>query len=206
MIQVGGAADVRAFYGGLETGKSHEMKRQLAQLRPPRLIVFDPNGEYESFGAPFDRLPAVVARSAASSWSIVFRPNDDLDIARRQFNALCGLVFARGHCWFVIDELADVSNPRTPPRAWVKLLRKLRHRYVKIMAASQRPADVDPHIFSFATVIRTGRLNREEDVQRLANALMLRPADLIGLQGYEFIERNMKTGAYRGKYRPTGRP
>jgi hypothetical protein len=76
-------------------------------------------------------------------------------------------------------------------------MRQGRHRAIQIIAATQRPADIDKRLWSFATRIRTGRLNFSADQRELAGVLNVDVAEVGALIERQWIERDMRTGEVR---------
>jgi hypothetical protein len=200
-------ASIAAAIGASGSGKSLWVKQQLAKAKPRRLIVWDPQGEYGDHGEVFtDRsrlLEAVAAAGARGELRAVYRPGDELSRYADRFGWLCQLVYAWGACSFVVEELADVTRPSWAPDHWSVITRKGRHRALRVVAASQRPASVDKDFFGNCTLIHCGRLNYAADVKVMADVLGVPQGDLIGLAPLDWIERDMQTGkTRRGKLAP----
>jgi hypothetical protein len=80
------------------------------------------------------------------------------------------------------------------PAAWRRLVRRGRKQGISVLAASQRPAEIDKTIFSNASRIRVYRLGYDADQVAASAALGTTRADVAGLQGHDFIERNALAG------------
>jgi hypothetical protein len=100
---------------------------------------------------------------------------------------------------FVVDELADYVGPsfRDAPESWQWLIRRGRKYGVTIIAASQRPAQIDKTLFDLASTVRTGRLNTIDSQRTVAGALGVEVADVRALTGHQFIERDRNSGRLR---------
>jgi len=202
MLQVDRAPEVRAYFGATGCGKSHEVKARLLERADPRLITIDPDGEYAAIAPVYLSLSSLTRSTAESStFRVGFIPSDDRDTGIEQFNFLCRLAWERaqqhGSVCFAVDELADFTEPNAAPRYWRRLVRRGRKYGVSVFAISQRPADVDKTIFSNASMIRTGRLNRANDQVELARSLNVPLAQVAALSGFDFIERDGHTGELR---------
>lgn len=184
--------------GSPGSGKSSLIRIALAE-NAPRVLIFDPMREFAGFGVRqnlTNTLKSVTA-AGAGPFAMVYQP-DTSDPARlkQKFDVFCKLAFAAGNLLVVVDEAADVTSPNRyeVPEGWSTLLRQGRHRAVRILAATQRPADIDKRLWTFATRIRTGRLNYSSDQRELANVLNVAPDEVAGLIERKWIERDMLTG------------
>ncbi len=188
--------------GAPGTGKSSQIRIQLAAASPRRLI-FDPMNEYgRDVGELVDLagLQKRLAVAKAGPFSLVYRPaTDDTKLLKARFDIWCRLAFAAGSLVAVVDEAADVTSPNRYeiPPGWSTLMRQGRHRSIQMIAATQRPADIDKRLWSFATRIRTGRLNFSNDQRELAGVLNVELREVAALVERQWIERDMRTGAIR---------
>ena len=145
--------------GSPGSGKSSLIRIALP-ANQPRVMIFDPMREFGAFGV-CENLTNMIARISAAGagpFALVYQP-DTSDPARikQKFDVFCKLAFAAGNVLAVVDEAADVTSPNRyeVPEGWSTLLRQGRHRSVRILAATQRPADIDKRLWTFATRIRT---------------------------------------------------
>ncbi len=69
-----------------------------------------------------------------------------------------------------------------------------RHRCLRVIGASQRPASIDKDFLGNCTTIHTGRLAYPEDVRAVAKAMGVDEAGIAALKPLEWIEKNMQTG------------
>lgn len=202
--------------GAPESGKSHRLKAELDRLKPDRLIAIDPDGEYDGWGYLHERVADVVKATAGPSFRTRFRPSIDRSIAERQFDLICQL--ARWHVdpqpgqappprvapiVVLVDELADLVGPsfRDAPASWRWLVRRGRKYGVAVLAASQRPEEIDKAIFNMASTLSVRRLNDPVTARRLGGALGVPAAAVMQLQGFEAIERDKRTGALQAPAR-----
>lgn len=204
-----GAAAVVAAFGGTGTGKSAWIKSGLRSVKPSRLLIWDPMEEYAEHGDVFSSQAELIeAVRHASEFQAIYRPGDQLSTFGAKFDRLCRLAWALGNLTFVVDELADVTTPTRAPDAWGAITRRGRHRGIRCIAASQRPASVDKSLFSNLTFVHVGRLTYGADQEVMAAVLSLGPVQvgerqvsgpqqIAGLLDLEFFERNMLTGEGR---------
>lgn len=185
-------ANIVAVMGGSGSGKSTYIKREIARLKPKRMIIFDVMHEYGELGKVVTTTAAAVQMAREKSFKIIFQPSSAN--IKEQFNFICKLAFTIGDCLFGVEELNRVTQANKAPPAWQDCTSRGRHKGLMIYGASQRPASVDKDFFSNATKIRSGRLNFEADIKTLANVLKVKKSDIDELKPLEFIEREMATG------------
>lgn len=137
--------------GDTRQGKSYWTKRQLDALPPTKpLIVWDPNAEYAgprqrdglkgcSAFQGFEAARAALAKAVLPRIAV----QCGLD-ADDEFRALCKLVFAAGHCTFVVDEAHDVCAQGRIPREFLHIVRKTTHRQIDLWVIAHRPYVVSP--------------------------------------------------------------
>jgi hypothetical protein len=168
-------------------------------MRPPRAVIFDPMHEFGQFGdrvRTLDELRRRLILAAGKPVHLVYSPPDDPLHLKQRYDVFCNLACAAGDLLLVCDELADVTapGPHGIPPGWSTVVRKGRHLGVRILVGSQRPAGVDKNLWSFATRIRTGRLNFAADVVQLAGVLNVERREVAALIERQWIERDMLTG------------
>lgn len=181
-------ADITAVIGSTGTGKTHWMLAELTRRKPPRLFIWDPEGEFAAHGACTGQARELVQLSAGDRFAIVFNPPFDRELGERAFSLFCKVAFERGCCTVLIDELADVVRAGSAPEGWTQLVRRGRKREVSILAASQRPASIDKTFWSLASRVRCTRLAYLEDQRAMAAALGAELGQVQALQGFEAID------------------
>lgn len=188
-------ANIIAVMGATGSGKSTFVKQLIAEAR--RLLVWDAMSEY-SQGEVVSSMSALhVALSNAGRtkpFRIVFRPTFDDTIRQRQFEVFCSLAHAVGSLTLVVEELRFVTTPSRAPAAWAKVTMTGRHKGLRVIGISQRPASIDKDFLGNATLIRTGRLVYPEDVRAVAKAMRITENDIQALQPLDWIEKDMQTG------------
>lgn len=191
-------ASIVAAIGATGSGKSAWIKQGLAARRPPRLLAWDPQGEYAAHGVVYrDRVKLLDAVARAPTFAAIYQPGDRLADYPARFDWLCRLAYALGDLVLVVEELADVTAPNRAPDAWSVVTRKGRHKALRVVAASQRPASVDKDFFGNCTMIHCGRLNYAPDLKCMADVLAVPVAQLGQLAPLAYIERDMLSGQTR---------
>jgi DNA helicase HerA-like ATPase len=185
-------ANIVAVMGGSGSGKSTFIKREIARLKPKRMIVFDVMHEYDALGQPVKLCGELARLAKQKAFKLIFQPNSVN--MQQQFDFVCKMAFELGDLVFVVEELNRVTQATKAPPYWQDCTSRGRHKGLMIYGASQRPASVDKDFFSNATKIRSGRLNFAADIKTLANVLKVKTTEIDGLMPLEFIEREMATG------------
>lgn len=192
------AADVTAALGASGSGKSAWLKRLLAREKPRRLIVWDPMREYGHVAGPLDRLSPLVAQlelaGSRGGFRLVFQPALDQAQREKQFDFICRSALDAGNLTIVCEELKFVTSPSRAPLGWAQVTMTGRHKGLRVIGTSQRPASIDKDFFGNCTVIHTGRLAYPEDVRTVARAMGVEDS-AIPTAPLCWLEKNMQTGA-----------
>lgn len=190
-------ASIIAVMGASGSGKSTFIKRTLRKPKPARLMVWDPMREYAEFGQVFDSMGGLVdmlGKIGRGKFSVVFQPAANEKARARQFDVFCGVAMALGNLTFVAEELKFVTRPGYAPIRWSAVTMTGRHKGLRVIGASQRPASIDKDFLGNCTTIRTGRLAYPEDIKALSKAMQVPEAQIGALKPLEWIEKNMATG------------
>ena len=193
-------AFIVAAIGASGSGKTAWVKSQLRRGKPRRLLIYDPMEEYSEFGPVFtDRaaLADAVLQAGKGAFCGVFQPGGSTETYAEKFDWICRLAFAWGACTFVADELGDVTKAGWSPPGWSHVIRKGRHKGMRVFGLVQRPALTDKTFFSLATLVHCGRLNFDSDIKVMQDVLRVERAAAADLANLEWIERDMGTGATR---------
>lgn len=185
-------ANIVAVMGGSGSGKSTYIKREIARIKPKRMMIFDVMHEYGDLGQIVTTCADLARLAKGKSFKLIFQPSSAN--IQRQFDFFCKLAFEIGDLLMGVEELNRVTQANRAPPAWQDCTSRGRHKGLIIYGASQRPASVDKDFFSNATKIRSGRLNFEADIKTLANVLKVKTHEIDELKPLEFIEREMATG------------
>lgn len=189
-------AAIIAVLGASGSGKSTFVKRALAAAKPKRLLIWDPMREYQE-GREAMRLADLadmIEAGRKGGFALTFRPAAQDNVRARQFDVFCGLALAAGNLTLVVEELRFVTTPSRAPLRWAEVTMTGRHRGLKVIGTSQRPASIDKDFLGNATLIHTGRLVYPEDVRAVAKAMRASESDIEALQPLDWIEADMQTG------------
>jgi hypothetical protein len=176
-VSVDNKPQFEAYIGASGSGKGVSINKRLRELRPPRLILYDPRDEYREHARQVTGL-AQLARDVAVAGKGGFRlryvPGGSVDLAEA-FALVCRVAFAAGDCVLVAEELSDVTKPSWAPPAWRRVLTQGRHQGLHVIGAAQRPALIDKTFLAMCTRIRVFQLGYDADVQTMAKELRCSP-------------------------------
>lgn len=194
------AASITAVMGASGSGKSAWLKQQLAKWKPRRLMVWDPMDEYGHLAGRLSTLAPVIDQlklaGKRGGFVLVFDPSHDEKRRLDQFNVWCLAALAAGELTFIAEELRFVTRPGWAPTGWAKVTMTGRHKGLRVIGTSQRPASIDKDFFGNCTVIHTGRLAYPDDVRTVARAMNVPEADLAALQPLQWMQKDMTTGSF----------
>lgn len=128
----------------------------------------------------------LIKRAGDGGLRVAFQP--DL-LTKELFAWWAGVALAWGLNTAVAEELADVTSAGKAPNRWGQLLRKGRAYGIKIIAATQRPAESDKTIVGNVTLFHAGRQSRDGDRRYMAKELNVKAEELLMNDG-NYIEFN----------------
>lgn len=198
-VDVSRAARIVFACGASGSGKSHFVKHSLLDDRPPRLLIFDPEGEYEAFGYPTSDVRELLRAVQHPTFAVVWKPAFLVERAQAEFGLCCQLAFdvcsrAGRSVTLVVDELHQLTQPNRAPAWWRACVTRGRKHGLTVYAASQRAAEVDKTIVSNASILRTGRLGFPADCQTIAAAMSIDPAEVAALVNHQWIAADRLSG------------
>lgn len=182
-------ADVRAYIGATGTGKGVSIVEHLKAEKPDRLVIFDPMHEYGPIARPVSSVAEMLRAMQAKRYRIAWQPPDGTDYSGKRFKAdfeiMCKACFIESEAapvTMLVEELELVTKPAWAPPAWRDCTKRGRHRGLRIVAASQRPADCDKAFLSSCTFVRVFALREHDDRARVAKALNVPMETMDGLR------------------------
>jgi len=198
------------------SGKGVWIKNMLRAENPQRLVIWDFKNEYQEFTGERPKAPCKntlgdvrramtkagdgplriryaprIAYSQASG-----KPVDAAKEMRSQFEALCALVQAWENCWFLAEELSNVTMPSWAPPAWRMMTTGGRHEGITIIGVSQNPAQIDKQFLSNCTLIHVGQLHEHAHRQAVEKSMDVLPGELSDLVQFQWVEKHRQTGEF----------
>jgi hypothetical protein len=197
------SAEVIAVIGATGSGKGVYIKNYALKKSDKRLLIWDYMREYATFtDLQTERLGPVIASLKGAHFRAAFRPSFDDKTRSSQFDLFCKAAVHAGNLRLVVEELAFVTSPSFAPAGWKMVSSVGRHKGLRVIGASQRPAQVDKAFWSNCTEIHCGFLNYEEDQKTMAKVLGVTIDDIQGLEPLEYFHKNVRTKEIvRGKVR-----
>lgn len=195
--------NLRLYCGATGSGKGVSLREYMRGLKPARLLVWDPLGEYGDLVTRTTAKLSEVAQAAkAPAFRIAFYPGADAGAFKDRFAMFCRIAFAAGNLVMLVEELADVTSPSYAPLAWRQCTKKGRHAGLQIIAATQRPADIDKHFLGGCTYVRCFTQRFPADAKAMAGAMKLPLETINALETREegavtvlnWIEKDFRTG------------
>lgn len=180
-------------------GKGVWLKAKLRELKPRRLVVWDFKREYQEFAKLLPSLSAcrdaMLRAGADGSLRVAYCPVGSGEKAlRKEFEALCELVYAWENCVFIAEELSNVTTPGWAPGAWRKMTTSGRHAGIHVIGIAQMPTLIDKTFLGNCTLIHVGALNQQEHRDTVERALDVERGSLAGLLKFQWIEKDADTG------------
>lgn len=194
---------IRAYVGATGSGKGVSVREYLKTQKPSRLLVWDPLGEYGyCCKVVTSDLPTVARELAKPTFSVAFYPGPDARKFADKFALWCRMAWSAGNLEALVEELSDVTTASFAPQPWARLLRQGRHRGLRLVGCTQRPARVDKDFLGNATYIRVFQLSWPDDCQVMAKCVRAALPDVEALVTTEgersteirYIERDKATG------------
>lgn len=194
--------DIRAYIGASGSGKGVSITAALKDLKPPRLLIWDPRAEYDKHGQAYDSLAALVAsfqRAKGGPLRARYVPGAGVNLSEA-FGVVCNLAFEAGDLLLLAEELSDTTTASHAPAAWRRVITQGRHRGLRVIGAAQRPALIDKTFLGNATYIRCFTLRYAADRAAMAAALDVPVSEVAALQTTEteretriaYIERDFR--------------
>ncbi|MYN45787.1 hypothetical protein GTP23_12090 [Pseudoduganella sp. FT93W] len=188
------SADVIAVIGATGSGKGVYIKNYALKKSDKRLLIWDYMREYGSFvDLSTEALAPVIQSMTAQQFRTAFLPSFDDKVRKQQFDLFCKAAVHAGNLRLVVEELAFVTSPSFAPAGWKMVSSVGRHKGLRVIGASQRPAQVDKAFWSNCTEIHCGFLNYEADQKVMAQVLGVTISDIQGLEPLQYIHKNVRT-------------
>lgn len=197
-------ARIEAIMGSSGCGKSTYLRNLLNKKKRRRTIIWSPKEAMDNYAGFYPGSVVVTTAGAVlqilkaagpkGEFHVVFRPTLNRKIDTAHFNAVCMMAKAARNLTFVAEELHTVTLPSWSPDGWSQLVMMGRAYGVEVFGLSQRPAGVDKDFYGNLSTMHTGRLSSPDDAKVISKTLNVPANEVMSLNGYSWIERNMKTG------------
>lgn len=195
-------AKVIAIMGSTGSGKTSYLRQVLAKRKRRRTIVWSPKEDIDQYSGLFGGAVVTTAGEALALLKaagkgpvhIVFKPRLVRSVDEAQFDAVCKMAMLARNITFIVDELHTVTRPSWAPDGWRKLVMMGRGYGAEVFGLSQRPASVDKDFFGNLSTMHARRMAYADDAKVVARALSVQPAEVMALNGYQWLERDMLTG------------
>lgn len=196
-------AKVIAIMGSTGCGKSHFLRSMLAKRKRKRTMIWSPKEAIDNYAGLYPgsvvvntaaETLEVVKKAGKGEFHLVFKPRLNRAADAAQFGAFCKIAMLARDVTVIAEELHTMTKPSWAPDGWSELIMMGRGYGAEVFGLSQRPASVDKDFFGNLSMIHIGRMAYEDDAKVVAKALGVKPADVLGLTGHQWIERNILTG------------
>lgn len=198
---------IEAYIGASGSGKGVSINARLEELKPARLLIWDPRNEYGKRAPRCDTLPKLVGsfkRAAGGPVRARYVAGSGMSMADA-FGFVCDLAFRVGNLTFLAEELSDVTTASLAPPAWRRVITQGRHQGLHVIGAAQRPALIDKTLLGNCTYIRCFTLRYEADRRTMAAAMDVPLATITGLETVEgardvvigYVERDFRARVLR---------
>lgn len=211
-MAVANEACIVAVIGASGTGKGLWVKARLQADKPARLVAWDFMDEYGDFAKRVSSLAAlraamVKAGTGPGRFRYVPRGAGEKEL-RKEFEAVCELVYAWHDCTFLAEELANVTTPGWAPAAWRKMTTSGRHAGIVVYGMTQTPALVDKTFLGNATLIHCCALREYGHRVAVARSMDVDEARIAELVKLQWLEKDFTNGQVRDGWVtvPGGKP
>lgn len=193
---------IEAYIGASGSGKGVSINARLKELKPERLLIWDPRDEYGKHAPAVNSLPALAKRfKLAGPVKARYVAGAHMSL-EKAFGVVCDIAFHAGGLLFLAEELSDVTSASQAPPAWRRVITQGRHQGLHVMAAAQRPALIDKTLLGNCTYIRCFTLRYADDRRAMCKAMDVPEADITALVTTQtdrkvcinYLEREFRTG------------
>jgi hypothetical protein len=190
------------------SGKGVWIKSLLEAEQPARLVIWDFKNEYQGITGErpkakcsntLDDVRKAMIKAGDGPLRIRYAPRGvggGDKAMRAEFEGLCALVQAWENCWFLVEELSNVTMPGWAPPAWRMMTTGGRHEGITIIGVSQSPALIDKTFLSNCTLIHVGQLHEHAHRLAVEKSMDVLPGELSDLVQFQWIEKHRKDGTF----------
>ncbi|WP_373986987.1 hypothetical protein [Duganella sp. BuS-21] len=187
-------ARITACIGSTGSGKGVYIKNYWLKKSDKRLLIWDYMREYAPFVTQVsEKLGPVIESLKEKQFQAAFLPSYDDKTRAQQFDIFCKAAVHAGDVALVVEELSFVTSPSFAPAGWKMVSSIGRHKGLRVIGASQRPAQVDKAFWSNCTEIHCGFLMYEPDQKVMAKVLGVTIDEIQSLKPLEYFHKNVRT-------------
>lgn len=191
-------ANIWGVVGASGTGKGLWVKQKLRELAPARLIVWDFKNEYGEHAKAVESIEAMrraMLKAGDGPLRLRYQCRGAGEKAlRKEFEAVCELVYAWGSCVFVAEELANVTTPGWAPASWRKMTTSGRHEGLHVIGCTQTPALVDKSFLGNCTLIHCCAMREYLHRVAVARSMDIDEGRIAALVKLQWLEKDFDTG------------
>ena len=192
------AAEFACFFGKTGSGKSHAMWLKHVELQAVdrrQVLCWSPKERHDNYAKRL-RCKAYgsiveVVRAAKQGRDVVYIPTLDREREEPVFDLFNRLAFAISPCEMIVEELHTITRPTGGVPSWHTTTTMGRGDGLRVLASSQRPAHVDKDFYGALSYAHVGALLFEEDAKTASKLVLVRPDEILRLEGYSAITRTM---------------
>ena len=188
------SANIVAVIGASGNGKGLTVKEELRAWRGP-ILVWSPLEKTDQYakvigGRAYQSIAeAVHAIEKEGQRRIVIVPPDEPKAVKVMFDRFCRVAWQLEGWCIVVEELSRVTMPSWAPPAWKNVSTAGRHQGLKVIATSQRPAQVDKDFFGNCSEIRCFALVYEEDAKTMSKVTRVPVDEILNLPKFHYRHR-----------------
>jgi hypothetical protein len=189
------SAAIYGIVGKSGSGKGLCVKGEIIKRWRGAILVWSPIEDSDNYT---EVIKGVVCRTIAEVVSaiqhghkrVVLRAGESGDM-KAQFDRFCRIAWELVGWMIVVEELSQVTKASWAPQPWKKLTTAGRHRGLTIVGICQRPAQVDKDFFGNCSTIRCYKVGFMADAKSMADVMFCTPADILALEQFHYIERDV---------------
>lgn len=188
-------AAIYGIVGKSGSGKGLCVKGEIIKRWRGPILVWSPLEDSDNYT---EVIKGIVCRTIAEVVSaiqhrhkrIVIRAGEAGDM-KAQFDRFCRVAWELVGWMVIVEELSQVTKASWAPQSWKKLTTAGRHRGLTIVGICQRPAQVDKDFFGNCSTIRCYKVGFMADAKSMADVMFCTPQDILALEQFHYIERDV---------------
>lgn len=188
-------AAIYGIVGKSGSGKGLCVKGELIKKWRGAILVWSPLEDSDNYtevikGIVCRNIAEVVSAIQKGHKRVVLRAGESGDM-KAQFDRFCRIAWELVGWMVVVEELSQVTKASWAPQAWKKICTAGRHRGLTVVGVCQRPAQVDKDFFGNCSTIRCYKVGFMADAKSMADVMFCTPAEILSLEQFHYIERDV---------------